>query len=198
MDYEFSELTDMIMCYGEARGNERVARHIYEQCYPNRRHPHHSTFAAIHQRLREMENLHPQHVGCGRRDVRTPEFEDDVVERFSQAPSTSTCAVAHAMGISHLSIWRVLQEYHLQKVQALGPCMQSVRWFLHRSANVAASLTHVLFTDEAYFMRDYENSRVIAVQNHQQRFSVNMWTGIVGIQGSSQKGGLGDKSSKIK
>ena len=55
--------------------------------------------------------------------MRTSEFEDDVVERFSQAPSTSTCAVAHAMGVSHLEGLQEynLQVYHLQKVQALGP-----------------------------------------------------------------------------
>ena len=52
---------------------------------------------------------------------------------------------------------------------------------------------HMLFTDDAYFTHDryfnsrnshiwdYENPHAIAVRNHQQRFAVNMWAGIVGI-----------------
>ena len=56
----------------------------------------------------------------------TIRVKDAVVERVSVEPSTSTRAVAHAMNISHQSIWRVLREYnlhsyHLQKVQVIGP-----------------------------------------------------------------------------
>lgn len=132
MQYELSELRDMIMCYGEARGNGREARHIYEQQYSNRRHPHHTTFAAIHRHLGETGNLSPQTVG----DVRTPDFEDAVVEQITDKPSTSTCAVAHAMNVSHQSIWRVLWEYnlhtyHLQRVQAIRPadCVPCMHFF---------------------------------------------------------------------
>ncbi|KAJ9579361.1 hypothetical protein L9F63_024531, partial [Diploptera punctata] len=39
MQYELTELRDMIMCYGEARGNGREARRTYEQRYPNREIP---------------------------------------------------------------------------------------------------------------------------------------------------------------
>ena len=120
MEYELSELRDMIMCYGEARGNGRQARRIYEQRYPNRRHPHHTTFAAIHRRLGETGNLRPRAVGGGRRDVRTPDFEDAVVERVTNEPSVSTRATARALNVSHMSFYRVLREYnlhasHLQK-----------------------------------------------------------------------------------
>lgn len=202
MEYELSELRDMIMCYGEARGNGRQARRIYEQRYPNRRHPHHTTFAAIHRRLGETGNLRPRAVGGGRRDVRTPDFEDAVVERVTNEPSVSTRATARAMNVSHMSVYRVLREYnlhayHLQKVQALGPedyvpRMNFVQWFLHQSVNDASFPTQVLFSDEAYFMRDgyynsrnshiwdYMNPHAIAVRNHQRRFSVNIWAGIVG------------------
>lgn len=69
-------------------------------------------------------------------------FEDDVVESFSEASSTSKHAVEHAMGVSHMSKWGVLQKYnlhmyHLQGTQALGsgdyaPCIYFARWFIHR------------------------------------------------------------------
>ncbi|KAJ4447393.1 hypothetical protein ANN_09399 [Periplaneta americana] len=77
---------------------------MYEQRYPGRRHQHHTTFAAIHTRLGETENLRPRPVGGGRRDVRTPDFENVVVERFSEEPSTSTRAVARAKGHLHLRL----------------------------------------------------------------------------------------------
>jgi hypothetical protein len=38
----------------------------------------HKVFAQLHQRLREMGSLHPRHIGGGRHNVRTPEFEEKV------------------------------------------------------------------------------------------------------------------------
>ena len=82
-------------------------------------------------------------------------------------------------------------------MQAIGPQdfvprMNFVQWFLHQTVDDAAFPTQVLFSDEACFMHGgYYNSRnshiwdntnphAIAVRNHQQRFSVNIWAGIVG------------------
>jgi hypothetical protein len=53
--------------------------------------------------------------------VRTPEFEEEVLERIANEPSTST-----HMGTSQSSVCRVLREqnlvhaYHLQRVKGLG------------------------------------------------------------------------------
>lgn len=87
-----------------------------------------------------MGSLCPRHVGGGQRNVRTPEFEEGVLARITNEPSTSTCAVAHAMGTSQSSVCRVLQvqnlhAYYLQKVQGLGPGdfaphVPFVQWFL--------------------------------------------------------------------
>ena len=143
--FDLAELSDMIMCYGEARGNGRDALRIYQQRFPRRQHPYHAMFPRLFRRLRETGNLRPRHVGGGRRNVRTPEFEEEVLERIANEPSTSTRAVARGMGTSQSSVWRVLQEqnlhaYHLQKVQGLqpndfAPRIQFVRWFLQRNHN---------------------------------------------------------------
>ena len=120
--------------------------------------------------------------------MRTPDFEDAVVERVSVEPSTSTRAVARAINVSHQSIWRVLREYnlhsyHLQKVQAIGPQdfvprMNFIQRSLHQTFNDAAFPTQVLLSDEVSFMRDgyynrryshiwdYTNAHAIAVRNH--------------------------------
>nr|CAI5824613.1 unnamed protein product [Callosobruchus analis]CAI5855565.1 unnamed protein product [Callosobruchus analis]CAI5861025.1 unnamed protein product [Callosobruchus analis] len=57
MSYSFDEMTDMLLIYGEAKNNGRQAVRLYVQKFPNRRIPHHSTFASIEMRLRETGNL---------------------------------------------------------------------------------------------------------------------------------------------
>lgn len=94
--FDLAEFSDMIMCYEEARGNRREALRMYQQRFPRRQHPYHSMFARLFRRLREMRCLRPQHVGGGRRNVRTPRFEE-VLDRIANESSTSTRTVAHAM-----------------------------------------------------------------------------------------------------
>jgi hypothetical protein len=98
------------MCYEETRGNGREALRIYQQRFPRRNHPHHAMIAQLHQCLRETGFLCSQHFGGGRHNVRTPEFEEAVLEKIANEPSTSTCAIGHAMGTSQSSVCRVLRE----------------------------------------------------------------------------------------
>ena len=82
-------------------------------------------FARLNQRLREDGSLRPQCIGGSTRQTLTPAFEE-VLERVGNDPSTSTRAIAYAMGSNKPSMLRFLQEqnlhpYHLQKVQRLGP-----------------------------------------------------------------------------
>ena len=51
VEYPFAEYTDMIFLYGEAQGNGRVARRLYQDHFPQRRTPSHTLFAVIPQRL---------------------------------------------------------------------------------------------------------------------------------------------------
>jgi hypothetical protein len=55
-----------------------------------------------------MGSLHLQHVGGGQRNVRTPESEEEVLERIAYEPSTSMHADAHDMGTSQSCVCRVL------------------------------------------------------------------------------------------
>jgi hypothetical protein len=107
-------------------------------------------------------------------------------------------AIALHMGTTQSTVWRVLHDnqlhpYHPQKVQGL--CEEDFRrrvqfcqWILQRCLNEP----HFLSTDEALFTRDgffnCRNSHVWAEQNphatvarnHQERFAVNVWAGIIG------------------
>ena len=109
---------------------------------------------------RRWLSLFPVH--CGRSSqTRTLAFKE-VPKRVDNDPSTSTRAIAHAMGSNQNSMLRVLQEqnlhaYHLHKVQglALNDFAPRVRIIVN-----PAFPAQVLFTHEACFTRDgYFNSR---------------------------------------
>ncbi|KAJ4426866.1 hypothetical protein ANN_26665 [Periplaneta americana] len=75
--YTFPELADMVMCYGEARGNGRKVLHMYQQQFQNRNHPHHTMFARLYQRLRD-DGSRLQRIGG--RPRRHPFSIDDYTE----------------------------------------------------------------------------------------------------------------------
>ena len=58
VEYTFVEYTDMIFLYGEARGNGRGARRLYQDRFPQRPTPSHTLFAVISQRLRPPPTTH--------------------------------------------------------------------------------------------------------------------------------------------
>lgn len=125
--YTFSEQADMIFMYGKANGNSLLASRLYRESFPGRQLPHHSTFAAVYLRLSESGTLLPSTRDRGvQRQVRTPNFKEDILTRIEGDPSVSTRQLASRLIISHMTVWRVLHEqllypYHMQRVQALGP-----------------------------------------------------------------------------
>lgn len=203
MDYTNIEMADIHYFYGLGDGNSLRARELYLEQFPNRRAPHRNTFDAINRRLREIGQFTPLRVDAGRERIMTyPNLAEAVLEYVADNPSISTRRLAAEFHTSQSSIWRILHEaglypYHLQRVQALQPKDYQPRfnfcqWFLHqpriRNRNFGA---FVLFTDEAEFTRDginnfhnqhlweTENPHGIVESKHQQRFSWNVWGGIV-------------------
>ncbi|KAI4466765.1 oxysterol-binding protein-related [Holotrichia oblita] len=109
-NYSFEELADMHLVYGAAQCNGKEAARLYEQRYPARRQPHHTTFASIHRRLRESGNL-KRLGGSGRpRTACTVQFEEKVLHRVEENQFTSVRAIAHHMGSSKSTVHRVIHE----------------------------------------------------------------------------------------
>ena len=52
-----NELTDMHLVYGAAYQSERSATRMYAERFPQRRHPTHTMFQRLGQRLRERGSL---------------------------------------------------------------------------------------------------------------------------------------------
>ncbi|KAG8324067.1 hypothetical protein J6590_101016 [Homalodisca vitripennis] len=55
--FTFEEYADIHFVYGLAGGNARLASRLYRERFPDRLHPVHSVFSAVHIRLRETGHL---------------------------------------------------------------------------------------------------------------------------------------------
>jgi hypothetical protein len=107
--YTWIEMTDVLLAYRAADGNGRMAQRLYQERFPNRRISHHSTSASINQMLRETSSLNVNRYDCGRgRTVRTPKFEEAILNMVADTPSTSTRRVGHVMHASHTAVWQVV------------------------------------------------------------------------------------------
>ena len=137
-----------------------------------------------------------------RRTRRNRAFEEHVLRIIFDNPSTSTGSVARALNASKSSVNRVLRTeqifpFHLHKVQALeledfGCLLDFCNWVLNQYDVQPDFVSDVLFTDEDSFTRDglilnHRNSHVwdyvqpnaLVEGNHQHKFSINIWAGII-------------------
>lgn len=200
--YSNAELTDMHYVYGAVDGNGRAAVRMYRQRFPNRRVPDHRLFGQLHRRLQEAGSFRiSSHIGR-QRTTRTPNIENSVLDAFTRNPRTSIRVVERDLGVSRSSIMRILREdlqhpYHIQRVQALSDAdypqrVAFARWYLQARITDPQFPSRILFTDEATFSRDgvlnqhnmhlwsVVNPHATRSHNHQYRFSVNIWAGIIG------------------
>lgn len=86
-----AEMTGMLLVFGYCSGSGRESVRVYREKFPNRRIPNHQTFAAIERRLRETGSFIPVTANYGRqRTIRTPEVEEEILERIAEDPKLST------------------------------------------------------------------------------------------------------------
>lgn len=203
MNYTFEEQADIHLFYGRAWGNAAEAKRLYEEAFPNRRVPCERFFVSVDRSLRERGKFYSDKENSGPdRYVRTPETEEAILNAVNANPQISTRRLALQEGVSASSVWRVLHEqllypYHMQRVQALKP--QDLprreafcRWLVLKCERNAEFIQKILFTDEAGFTRDgvvnFHNNHIWAEENphaffesrHQEKFSINVWAGILG------------------
>ena len=87
MEYSVTEYADIMFVYGQANGNSMEAGRLYQDRYPRRRHPKHTMFPRFFQLLRESVQVKPQYLDRGgRRTVRTPILEAEVLRRVAEEP----------------------------------------------------------------------------------------------------------------
>ena len=106
VEYTNTEYTDMVLVYDEVAGSGRAARRIYQERYPHRVTPSNILFAKVIQRLRESGTFTVSRSDCGApRRRRTPDFEEDVLHRVEETPTTSTRTIALGKGVPHSTVW---------------------------------------------------------------------------------------------
>lgn len=165
MNFTSSELTDIVLCFGEARQNSYEARRIYSNKFPNRRLPNRKTFFRTVQRLRESGSFKGQYQNGGRnRHVRTANVEEEVLTVAEQNPRISSRRLGLMTGISHQSVLNIFHEqqlkpFHIQPVQALHENDPEARirfstWFNRKCAENREFPRKVLVTDEAIFTKN--------------------------------------------
>lgn len=199
------EYGQMLMCYGEARGNASQALRIYRQRYPNQLHPSDSRIiTAAYQRVLDNLPIVPQRRGGGQEvSNRTEETVLDVMSRNPRLGIRTAARQirAHGVNVSYKTVHKILKKdkqrpYTLHKVQALlppdkGSRVQFCGWLLGH-LNPTTFAANVLWTDESTFTRNgmwnrrnthiwaRENPRETLQTGHQLRWSVNVWAGIHG------------------
>lgn len=205
MQFSAREYGEMLMCYGEARGNAQRALHLYIQRYPNARHPTDSrVITRAYQRVLDNQPIVPQQEGAGR--MLRPRVVENVLEAVRRNPRLGTRTAArvvrnlHGSRVSHTSVHRFLRRdrqraYHIHKVQALLLADKSrrisyCRWLQDKHRADPMFAARVIWTDESMFTRNgmwnRRNSHIWAHTNpfetretgHQTRWSINVWAGI--------------------
>lgn len=206
MEFTFAEYADMQMVFGVCEGNANACPAEYSRRFPNRRRPSRNVFTRLDQRLRETGRVIPIRQDTGRpRTQRTANQEQAILNAVSEDPSCSTRGIARLLNInSNKTVHQVLQDdnqypYRFCKVQPLlpGDYLQRINfcnWLLARIQEQPNFHNYILYTDEATFTRDgvfnshnlhkwsHENPHSKRPFGHQQRFSLNVWLGIIGTR----------------
>lgn len=207
VEYTPREYADMCFLYAECDYNAAEARRLWMVRFPLRRVPTEPTIRSAVARLCETGNAMPNHANAGRpRGVRDEAF-DAVEDYFTRNPKSSTRDAAAALGYSQTCVHNVLKKdlqwhpYHYTRVQGdltdedRQARMTFCRWLLDQHREDPQFLNNVLWTDESLFGRcdswNQHNKHFWSPQNPnivvanrvvQQRFTLNVWMGIIGDQ----------------
>lgn len=202
VQYTNEEMTDMLLVFGYCQGNCLESCRVYSERFPNRRLPNRKTFAAVERRIRETGMFAPVSANYGRaRTVRTPEVEEEILNRIEENPKLSSRRLGLELGVSKDTVNRVTREqllhpFHIQRVQDLLPHDFESRLgfcrFIQEHRNQDRNFTRrILFTDEACFTRSGitnlhnehvyadENPHATKVTHYQHELRINVWAGII-------------------
>lgn len=200
-DYTPSETVDILLVLGECHHSYQRAAALYQTRYPHRRHhPNPSTIRYIELRCRRG-NIRRQRKRNTIDDYRMNPRAITVLAIVHLNPHISIRKIQNEIGIPRETARRYLKfakfhPYHVSLTQALSVQDHENRrlfcqWALQRLQNNQNFFKFVMFSDEATFCSDgllnrhnshywaTENPRWMQQVDHQHRWSVNVWCGIV-------------------
>lgn len=203
--YEINEYVQMVQVFILCNGNLNAAARMYQERWPDRRHPDPRTIGEANRRFTETGNVLLRRPDAGRpHHVLNPALEEHIEQLFEDDPTTSTRAVARQVGVSHSRVHDVIKAagkhpYHYRPVQELlpGDFQRRVNFCGGLQAQLRVNqnfLNNILFSDECTFTKtgmmnqhNYhywaeENPRLTRVTSTQHRWSINVWAGIINGQ----------------
>lgn len=202
--YSAAEYLEMIIIFGECGRNATEAARVYAERFPDRTHPDNKVILRAIARTQETGQVLPNRKECGGPPMtaRTVETEEAILDAIEEDGTRSLSEIARQVGISRSSIRRVLKNnrqhpYHYIRVQHLQPEDYPARrefctWLLNQEMLEPNFVSRILFSDESLFGRQgcfnahnwhiwaEDNPRAIFPRAFQERFSVNLWAGLLG------------------
>jgi hypothetical protein len=208
--YSAADYVEMLIIFGECGRNAREAARIFSGRFPDRPSPDYKTILRVRARSQETGKVLPNRneIGGGARTARTLANEEAILNIVEEDGTRSIREIAQEVDISSRSVHRVLNEnrlhpFHYTRVQHLEPEDYPARrnvcvWLLNKAAEDENFISRILFSDESSFGRQgcfnhrnlhvwsYDNPRGTYPHAFQRRFSVNLWSGLVGDSVVSQ------------
>lgn len=196
-NYTNDEKMDMLRVYIRCNDNAREAAEVYREMYPDRAQPHSRTFRRLEGNLRRNGRFNNKVIRA--RNERVENDEDILVLAYFRAhPRNSLREAAVDLDINRNKIFSILKHhkmnaYKIKTVHGLipGDTDRRIR-FCNWLINSQNLLPLILWSDESHFNNngisnrkndhfwDTENPRQIRECRFQQRFSINVWLGILG------------------
>lgn len=201
MNFNKDELVNMIFVLGETEKNCLLASRIYATRFPESRHPDEKSFRKLLNRFIETGNVKYKKQERTK-PIINEENELSVLLTVTEHPHISQNGISQATGISERSVQRILKKnhfhaYHIQLHQELSVAdferrAEFCNWARLKIQEDPMFFSYVLFSDEATFHKNgcvnrhnfhyysVENPRLMRQIDHQHRWSLNVWGGIIG------------------
>lgn len=197
-DYSPVEIVDMIMVLGVANNNYAEAARIYEERFPDRRHPTKMTIKTLIQRARN---------GTLVRKRKRHEYDENdgrvlaIRAMIHLDPYISSRQIEREVGLPQRTVIRILKSqkfhsYHITLTQQLNVNDYALRinfcqWAMQMIHQEENFFRYVLFSDEATFKSNGqlnrhnchywcdENPHWFRPVDSQNRWSLIVWCGII-------------------
>ncbi|KAK3929171.1 Histone-lysine N-methyltransferase SETMAR [Frankliniella fusca] len=182
------EMTDMMLVFGEANENSRLAAALYQQRFPERVVPRHQRFPELRDRLKNTGTFAPVRRNEVVRSARAPEAIPLVQQVLNADPHTSTRKTGKMLNMSHVSVHRIIKHdlgmhpFKRHAVQQLLPGdpprrLQMCQWLLDKVDEAQNNpafpgdffINRTAWTDECIVLNDgsfnHHNEHHYAVDN---------------------------------
>jgi hypothetical protein len=196
-----ADYVEMLIIFGECGRNAREAARIFSDRFPDRPSPDHKTILRVLARAQETEKVLPNRnkIGGGARTARTLANEEAILNIVEEDGTRSIREIAQEVDISSRSVHRVLNElrlhrFHYTRVQHLEEifvfgCLikrQKMKILFHGSCFRTNQVLVGWNVSTIEICMSGRTIRAAYPRAFQRRFSVNLWSGLVGDSVVSQ------------